>query len=235
MTHLYLIRHGDYIGEVDGKMVDHGLSPLGMKQAELLRDRLIATGEIKADVLISSTVQRARHTAKVLAPALNLPVVQDPDFEEWRNEDGSLSKEQFFSMWKDVPNDQRPYFRWIPDGENWVEFNLRATLALNRLVQEYEGKTIVLVCHGGIVEASFTYFFDMNFHNLQRSGVDTDFTAITHWQFLTSEGWPPHWLLERYNDRHHLDGVDLSMIAEKPDEASVLTEGSSVVSVMKKQ
>lgn len=208
MTHLYLIRHGAYIDEVGGKLVDHGLSPLGVKQAERLRDRLIATDEIKADVLIASTMQRAWHTAEVIAPALKLPIVRDPDFEEWRNEDGSLSGEQFLRMWKDVPSDQRPYFRWTPHGENWVEFNLRATSALNRLVQEYAGKTIVLVCHGGIVEASFTYCFGINIHNLYRASVDTDFTAITHWQLLTREDGSPRWLLERYNDRHHLDGID---------------------------
>lgn len=212
MTHLYLIRHGSYIGEADGKLADHGLSPLGIKQAELLRDRLAATGEIKADVLIASTLPRARHTAEIIAPALNLPVVQDPDFEEWRNEDGSLSDEQFLSMWKEVPHEHRPYFRWIPAGENWVEFNLRATSALHRLMQEYAGKTIVLVCHGGIVQASFTYFFGMTIHQLQRTDIDTDFTAITHWQvFAREEGWQPTFLLERYNDRHHLDGIDLTV------------------------
>lgn len=212
MTHLYLIRHGSYIGEADGKLVDHGLSPLGIKQAELLRDRLAATGEIQADVLIASTLPRARHTAEIIASALKLPVVQDPDFEEWHNEDGSLSDEQFLTMWKDVPREQRPYFRWIPAGENWVEFNLRATSALHRLMQEYAGKTIVLVCHGGIVQASFTYFFGMTIHQLQRTDIDTDFTAITHWQvFAREEGWQPNFLLERYNDRPHLDGVDLTV------------------------
>lgn len=225
MTHLYLIRHGAYIGEVDGKLVDHGLSPLGVRQAELLRERLAMTGEITADVLISSTLPRARHTAEIIAPALKLPVVQDPAFEEWRNEDGSLSEEQFLSMWKEVPREQRPYFRWIPTGENWVEFNLRATSALHRLMHEYAGKTIVLVCHGGIVQASFTYFFGMNIHHLQRADIDTDFTAITHWQVFAREaGWQPNFLLERYNDRHHLDGVDLSVFAEKPAEDSVLTD-----------
>jgi broad specificity phosphatase PhoE len=39
MTHLYIIRHGKYIGNVDGKLVDNGLSPEGIQQAELLRDR----------------------------------------------------------------------------------------------------------------------------------------------------------------------------------------------------
>lgn len=225
MTHLYLIRHGRYIDEANGKLVDHGLSLLGIRQAELLRDRLAATGEIQADVLITSTLPRARHTAEVIAPALNLPVVQDPDFEEWRNEDGSLSEEQFLSMWKEVPHEQRPYFRWVPTGENWVEFHLRATSALHRLVQEYAGKTIVLVCHGGVVEASFIYFFGMNIHHLHRAGIATDYTSLTHWQLSTrEEGWQPRWLLERYNDRYHLDGVDLSVFAEQSGENAALKE-----------
>ncbi|GLV59804.1 phosphoglycerate mutase [Dictyobacter sp. S3.2.2.5] len=218
MTHLYLIRHGDYIGEAHGKLVDHGLSPLGVKQAELLCDRLAATGEIQADVLISSTLPRAQHTAEIIAPALGLPVASDPEFEEWRNEDGSLSEEQFLTMWKEVPREQRPYFRWLPTGENWVEFNLRATSALQRVMHEYAEKTIVLVCHGGIVQASFTYFFGMTIHHLQRADIDTDYTAITHWQVFAREvGWQPNFLLERYNDRHHLEGVDLSVSAEKRD------------------
>src|SRR5262249_22253167 len=78
MTNLYLIRHADYtFGLEDGKYRDLGLTPLGVKQAELLRDRLATTGEIKADVLIASTMPRARQTAEILAPALGLPVVLD--------------------------------------------------------------------------------------------------------------------------------------------------------------
>lgn len=70
MTHL--IRHGDYIGQANGKLVDHGLSPLGVKQAELLRDRLAATGEIQADVLIGSVrtenTKASRKSYKSLHP-----------------------------------------------------------------------------------------------------------------------------------------------------------------------
>ena len=94
----------------------------------------------------------------------------------------------------------------------------------------------MLVCHGGIVEASFTYFFGITIHHLHRAGIDTDFTAITHWQLFTrEEGWQPNFLLERYNDRHHLDGADLSVFAEKPDEDSVQTEVSEMVEVLEGQ
>ena len=63
MTQLYLIRHAS-----GGR-----LSELGVRQAERLRDRLAATGEIRADVLISSTLLRASQTAELVAPALGLP------------------------------------------------------------------------------------------------------------------------------------------------------------------
>jgi probable phosphoglycerate mutase len=76
MTHLYLIKHAqadglkpDIVGSV---MPNSGLSPLGITQAERLRDRLAATGEIQADLLISSTLKRLAdcpdHRARPQAP-----------------------------------------------------------------------------------------------------------------------------------------------------------------------
>ena len=44
MTHLYIIRHGQAISVVQKTTGDPGLSPLGVKQAERLRDRLAASG-----------------------------------------------------------------------------------------------------------------------------------------------------------------------------------------------
>ncbi|WP_198925277.1 histidine phosphatase family protein [Dictyobacter vulcani] len=55
MTHLYLIRHGEAMSAVERFVGDGGLSPLGILQAQRLRDRLAATKEIAADVLIAST------------------------------------------------------------------------------------------------------------------------------------------------------------------------------------
>src|SRR6266851_5457719 len=82
MSHLYIIRHGQAISAVERTMGDRGLSPLGIRQAERLRDRLGATGEIAADVLIASTMHRAKETAEIIAPALGLPIEWDDDVQE---------------------------------------------------------------------------------------------------------------------------------------------------------
>jgi Histidine phosphatase superfamily (branch 1) len=74
LTHLYFVRHGDYLeGLENGTYQDLGLSPEGIRQMERLRDRLTMTGEIKADVLLASPMQRAKASADILALALGLP------------------------------------------------------------------------------------------------------------------------------------------------------------------
>ena len=210
MTHLFLVRHGNYIKVEQGKFVDGRLSAKGIQQAERLRHRLSGSTDIKIDVLISSTMQRARHTAEIIAPALGLPIIYEEEVEEWRNEDGSLTEEQFIALWRDVPAEERPFFRWVNGCENWMEFIVRTTSALHRIIHEHDGKHIMIVCHGGIIEASFVYFFEMSMSNLRRASVDARHTSITHWHKAQFEGFPAIWLLERYNDTGHLADIPTS-------------------------
>ena len=205
MTHLYLVRHGNYMKVEHDKFIDGRLSPKGVQQVERLRDRLLESKDIKIDVLISSTMQRAQHTAEIIAPALGLPIILEEDVEEWRNEDGSLTEEEFITLWRDVPAEERPFFRWVHGCENWMEFIVRTTSALHRIIHEHDSKHIMIVCHGGIIEASFVYFFQMSMANLRRATVDARHTSITHWHKAQVEGFPAMWLLERYNDTQHLD------------------------------
>src|SRR5947209_8370444 len=165
MTHLYLIRHGQAISAVENTVGNTRLSPLGVTQAECLRDRLAATGEIAADVLIASTLLRARQTAEILAPALGLPIIFDDEVQEWRDgvpmDSRKFSAEEFRERFNSVSFDQKPFMRVLPTSEPWANFMLRAATALNRITHEYEGKTIVIVCHGGIVDCSIITFFGM--------------------------------------------------------------------------
>jgi probable phosphoglycerate mutase len=128
LTHIYLIRHGDYDEHVDGQSVDNpGLSPGGVRQAELLRDRLARTGEITADAHYASPARRAHETATILAPVLGAPTILDGELEVWRCDNGALSPEEFTARWQQVSDAQRPFFRWVDGGESWVEFVTRAT------------------------------------------------------------------------------------------------------------
>jgi len=203
LTSIYLIRHGDYDELVDGKPVENpGLSAKGIRQVELLRDRLAGAGEIKADAIISSPARRASETAEILAPALGVPVVLNADLEEWRCDRGALSPEEFTARWRQVSDAQRPFFQWVEGGESFLELTARVQLALNRIWQEHEGKTIVLVTHGGVIQASFAYFFNLSATTIP--GISTENTAITQW---TRPAEANRWTLQRHNDHAHLDAL----------------------------
>lgn len=213
MTHLYLIRHGDATATSTNPLEDPRLTTLGVAQAERLRDRLAASGEIKADVLIASTMLRARQTAEIIAPALGLPILYDDEVQEWRfPEDETLNVDEYIEHFKNVPHDQKPFFQIMPGAESWVQFMLRASTALNRITRQYEGKTIVVVCHGGVIDASFHFFMHLSTLYIPSSYFDTYNTSITHWYrtMQNPEGYPPGWTLERYNDIMHLRDLNSS-------------------------
>jgi 2,3-bisphosphoglycerate-dependent phosphoglycerate mutase len=201
-THLYMIRHGEALsGMVDGKHTELGLSPEGIAQAEKLRDRLARTGEIGPDVLISGSAQRAQETAALIAPALRRGFTIDDGVDEWQADDGTMSEEDFMALWQRTPDTQKPFFRFSEDYETLAEFTVRAHAALHRILTAHEGKTIVVVTHGGVIHASFAYFFGYGISTLPPTGVDTRKPSITHWYKMAER---PRWVLERFNDYAHL-------------------------------
>lgn len=209
MTQLYLIRHGQAIAAVQNIIGDTGLSPLGITQAKHLRDRLAGTGEIAADVLIASTFLRAQQTAEIIAPALGLPIVLDDEVQELRpGESADMHVEDARKRFGRPDFEQIPFQPVAPGGENWGQFMLRVSTALDRIIRQHEGKTIVIVCHGGVIDGSFVYFFRMSTLHLPPVRLLTHNTSITHWQKDTFYGRAPHWRLVRYNDDMHLRDID---------------------------
>ena len=223
MTHLYLIRHGEAVCNVDptapvaGPNGDLGLTPKGRIQVERLRDRLAATGEIQADVLIASTLRRARETAEILAPALGLPIIWDDEVQEL--DVGELDGKPWSEIEHLVPDLREQPLRPLgPGGENWPQFVLRVGRALERIVREHEGKTIVVVCHGGVIDSSFLLFSGMAGFTMPALEMHTRNTSITHWelryqppQFSTQNdatSGPIRWMLHGYNDNLHTRDID---------------------------
>lgn len=208
-TNLYLIRHGESISAVEHVIGNLGLTPLGIRQAEHLRDRLAGTGEIAADVLISSTMLRARQTAEIIAPALDLPIIFDEEVEEMRpGEAEGMTEARFRETFGALNAEQNPFRLGAPGGESWVMFMQRMGGALYRIVHEYAGKTIVVVCHGGIIEGSFYLFFDLGTLQGPHAHFATTNTSITQWQQAEPEGRSARWRLKKYNDTMHLRDID---------------------------
>jgi probable phosphoglycerate mutase len=235
-THLYLVRHGQAIVNVEpiigGMRGDRGLTALGVEQARRLRDRLAATREIEADVLITSSLPRARQTAEILAPALGLPVLLDDEVQELRvgDEGDDLTLEEYKRRFGWVDLEADPFRTVDPHGESWATFMLRVAKALTRITREHAGKTIVVVCHGGVIDGSFLHFFGMNGLAVPPAGFYTQNTSITYWRRMPHHG-RMRWILTRYNDDAHLRGLtqtaNIDYTAEgatEPAEPAVPTE-----------
>ena len=213
MTHLYLVRHGEATTQVSNLLLDEGLTSLGIIQAEHLRDRLAATREIIPDVLIASTLPRARQTAEIIAPALNQSISLDDEMQELREGKATGMKlEQAQMKYGHFNPEQEPFRPPAPGGESWGQFTLRVAAALDRITSIYEGKTIVIVCHGGVIESSFIYFFRMESFAPPQTDFEIHNTSITYWQKSDSKDQSseqsPHWRIIRYNDDFHLRDID---------------------------
>ena|SRR5579885_1998269 len=213
MTDLYLIRHAQAVEDTSGTPAPEApLAPLGILQAGRLRDRLAATHEIKADVLLASPLRRTRETAEIIAPALGLPVTLDADFKEFYPGDcGGIPEEEIARRFGLVDFEREPHRPVAPGGDTWAGFTGRVLSAFERVAQTYAGKTIVVVTHDGVVALSFLYCFGLPalkfVKGLFRPAFPQLFnqqTAITYWHRHRFPAQPPEWTLVRYNDDVHL-------------------------------
>jgi probable phosphoglycerate mutase len=212
LTSLVLIRHGEAEANVTqivgGPRGDTGLTARGRTQAERLRDRLAATREIEAHVLLASTLPRARQTAEILAPALGLPITLDDELHELRpgEADGlsMLDAMARFGMPDFARAPERPV---SPGGESWSAFMARVAAAIARITEAHEGKTIVAVTHGGFVDGAFAHFLRLG-TGLPPTQFLTRHASITHWQRRPQWNQTPGWALVTFNDAAHLRDLD---------------------------
>jgi len=205
---LVLIRHGESNVTVNrtigGFRTCSGLSTLGRQQVDRLRTRLEGSGELPADVLLASNFPRAIETAEILAPGFgNLAVEVDDGFGEHDPgpEIDGMTFDQYVERFGTPDWNGDPHQVVFPGGETTAEFHLRVGAAVARTVQAHPGRTIVVACHGGVVDAVFrlllrtapTGAFEL--HTLN--------TSLTEFQ-ATQTGT---WKLTRYNDAAHLAGL----------------------------
>lgn len=216
VTRLVLVRHGESRATVDQMMSGHGscrgLTQRGRRQAEALADRLARTGELAGtSVLLASVLPRAIETAELLAPALGgQKVVQDCNLCEIHVGDADgLSWEEFRGRYR--PEEHRfEHFRPLaPGGESRAAFVTRVGTALTGVAAEHAGATVVVVCHGGVIEGSLIALGNLP---LQRSfDLVIGNTSLTEW---TSSGKAnadgQRWTLARFNDTAHLFTMDSS-------------------------
>ena len=142
MTKLYLVRHGETVDNVarikQGQR--HGkLTSVGVAQIEELA---VSLSGIHIDGIISSDLQRAYHSAMILAEKWKMDVTTTPLLRErdWGDFTG-----RFIPDLKGLP---------LPDNmEKMDDLLHRAQTFLDWVQANYQGKTILAVGHGIINKA----------------------------------------------------------------------------------
>lgn len=157
MTRLVLVRHGQSEWNAQHRIQGHsgsGLTPRGRAQAEGTAAWVAATHPDA--VLVSSDLPRCRETAGPIAGALDVAVIVDPQLRE-----RSFGRWEGLTMEGVQAADPQLWTRWRSGedvvaevgGESGDVLAQRVTTALHRHVESAggEGRTIVVVTHGGPV------------------------------------------------------------------------------------
>lgn len=205
-TRLFLIRHGESDAQVNGYLSRHGackgLSDLGREQARALRDRLMATGELGVvDAAYTSLLSRAIETSEIVGPALGdaQPEQECAWCEIHAGEAEGLAWEAFRERYPVIGDPADPFRSRAPGAESWAEFYVRAGARLRRIADDHPGERVVVVCHGGIIGASFVALGDVPLRTATALTHETVNTSLTEWRHTGKS-----WRLVRYNDPAHL-------------------------------
>jgi probable phosphoglycerate mutase len=207
-TRLVLVRHGESMASVNrsigGPRTCAGLSDLGRRQCERLAVRLAETGELTDVVLCTSAYPRAIQTAELLAPAFGgAPVVVD---ERWGEHDpgpvcDGLTFDQFIERYGMPDWEADPHAVTFPGGETLAEMHHRVERAVRDAMAEHAGRTVVVCCHGGVVDAVLR----MALRAPVAGGFELFTTNASLTELLLVR--PDRWRLLRYNDAAHLAGL----------------------------
>ena len=127
---------------------DIALTDEGRRQAIHAANEL---AHLDLAAVYSSDLERALHTAKVIAETHGLEVTVDPDFREIdQGEWEGLTVDEIRSRWPEEWGPARHYSA-RPGGETPHQVRERALKALRRAAEAHPDSTIVVVSHGGTI------------------------------------------------------------------------------------
>ncbi|MEV0250932.1 histidine phosphatase family protein [Nocardia sp. NPDC050712] len=200
---LILLRHGQTEWNAADRMqgqIDTDLTELGRRQAKEAARELVSRNAI---AVVASDLRRAHDTALALSEHNGVPVELDPRLRETHL--GDWEGLTHLEVDADYPGARvawrldaayRP-----PNGESKLEVGARALPVVRELFserQDWPGRTIILVAHGGLIAALTAALLDLPPQNWPALGG----LANTSWVQLSSHGPgidQPGWRLDVWN------------------------------------
>jgi alpha-ribazole phosphatase len=170
-TRLYLIRHGEittskewrYVGHLDVELTNTGIAQMKMIGERLLKEQI--------DVLLSSDLRRTKKGAQIIGDMLGITFQSHADFREIKlGQWEGLTRDEIVAQFPDefeMRSQNLTQFR-IKDGESFEDLQHRVLNKLNDVLEEYTGKNIALIAHGGVNRVILTHVLGMEISNLTR-------------------------------------------------------------------
>lgn len=157
MTRIIIIRHGQSIANARNLFAGHSdfdLTDFGKEQAR--RAALYIKEKEHVDVIYSSDLLRAYHTACPIGEILGLPINKDTSLREiyggkWEAmafPDIALGYPEAFFTWKQDYSAARPV-----DGESTAEVYNRVIPHVLSIAKKHDGETVVLATHATVLRA----------------------------------------------------------------------------------
>lgn len=213
--HLYIIRHGQsFVNLPDWKApsradLDAGLTPLGERQAQALATWL-GSNLPKINVLYASTMRRARETAQYVAQTYQCDIHFDDRIREASNNRRSgepFPSDALPTKHSNVPAMENPFINLSPDepdGESFTRFRARTGEFLFELLDKHIGERVVVVTHGGVLNALADNIFNVGLH--RQVDLWEENTGITYFEWLEKPIYA-RWRLHFMSKTEHLMGI----------------------------
>jgi len=174
MGKLILVRHGETLGNRDRifsiNPVDLPLTELGYRQAREVADDIKA--RFQAELIVASPFIRAHETGRVIAEALGLPLTIEPQLYE--RDVGSFKGQSYDEPQRAPGYDRARPWEWRPPGgESYEDVRARVGPILDRLAREHPLRDVVVVSHGGVMQALQAHVTDdwLNLHAPPNCGI----------------------------------------------------------------
>ena len=158
MGHIYFVRHGQTVWNVENKIcgaTDVALTELGHRQA-IETGRAFVERGLTADEILYSPLSRAADTARHIAELTALPARVEPRLCE-----------QHFGYYESTPRDgeafreaKKAFTSRYGTGESILHAAQRIYNLLDEL-REQRDRVYILVGHNGIARVLHSYFHDM--------------------------------------------------------------------------
>jgi len=171
VTTIELLRHGTLVGDDTFRgITDDALSDNGWEQMVAALD-----DKNEWDIIVTSPLSCCREFAEVIAQEEEIDLeineqLKEIDFGEW--EDHTLEElmkhdADLLNAWWQSPTQITP-----PKGEDFYDFRARVLKSFKALLEEYQGKRILIVTHSGVIRVILMSILGMQDTNLFRLNVD---------------------------------------------------------------